>query len=110
MGELDGVGAGPDGMGKCCPVDVGWVFIIQLILSHMLVPHRADGCWCDWEGPQICGGSLIPFKITLSLYFTSHFVSVKILERLQAWGHVLDVCPSSTLNPHKKHTFMLLYL
>lgn len=30
------------------------------------------------------------------------------LVRLQSWGHVHDMWPSSTSNPHEKHAFMLL--
>jgi hypothetical protein len=70
MGEFYGIGSCSDGVCKCCPVDGMWIFLITLI-SFIAVGvigrvHRS------------VVGSLIPFKITLFLYFTSHFVSVKI--------------------------------
>ena len=78
MGEFHGIGSCSDGVCECYPVNGVWVFLIALIFSQFMAPCVIYCRWSDEEGPQIRGGSLIPFKITLFLNLTSHFVSVKI--------------------------------
>jgi hypothetical protein len=58
-------------MGECCPVNVRWVFMINPIFSHMLVPFHLMAVGVIGRVHRSVVGSLIPFKITLVIIF--HF-------------------------------------